>query len=145
MRELHDYISHLKNQNKNYTPKNSNFVLVPPPAVIFKEQKSRSPFNDTDSVSEQKNKSFLTPLETYTLSSLQFIGTITRDNRTYAYILTPDNKVYSLKKGDTIGTNKGIVKDIRSDRLEVNEPSLIGSDQGVTYKVVVLQLKEYNQ
>ena len=141
MQELQDYITHLKNQNKaNATPKNT-FTLVPPVIATFKEQKSRSPFDEKEVVAKQSNKLALTPLETYTLSSLRFIGTITKENRIYAYILTPDNKVYSVKKGDIIGYDKGIVKDIYYDKLEVNEPVVTGMDQGVAYKVVVLQLK----
>lgn len=143
IQDLQNYINHLKQAKLNKPVTDINFKLNPPKAVIYQEQQLRSPFDENSETQAQKDKGLLTPLETYSLSSLQFVGTITEQDVLYGYIMAPDNKIYSVKIGDKIGDHHGIVKSITGDRLEVTERTGgMENDKTTLSTVVVLQLKE---
>lgn len=81
------------------------------------------------------------PLENYPLRSLRFTGTLTDNGQIAAYILTPDDMIYQVKVGDTVGNEAGKVLKITPDELDI-AVKLVSSNQSVTEKIVSLQLKE---
>ncbi|HSI45763.1 MAG TPA: pilus assembly protein PilP [Methylophilus sp.] len=47
------------------------------------------------------------PLEAYPLEGLKFVGVLSKKNRIFAAIQTPDNMVYQVKPGQYMGENLG--------------------------------------
>ncbi len=139
VRDLQDYITKLKASN-NTTVKVDVSSFQPPQPVIYKFGSSRAPFESSEKSLIGKN-AISNPLEAYSISTLRFVGTISQDDTTAGYILTPDNKVYSVKPGDTIGDHGGKIKTIRADRIEVIEIENKDNKQDIQH-LVTLQLKE---
>jgi Tfp pilus assembly protein PilP len=75
---------------------------------------------------------------------LRFVGTVTQNGSTIAFISAPDNKIYQIKAGDIIGDHDSEVTQIDSDRISMIEQY---SENGSTpmKRVVTLQLKEVSQ
>ena len=61
------------------------------------------------------------PLEAYPLESLKFVGSISRGDRKYALIKTPDNTIHQLKVGNYAGQNFGIVTEITEGGVMLKE------------------------
>jgi type IV pilus assembly protein PilP len=49
------------------------------------------------------------PLEAYPLESLKFVGVMSRKNKTFATIQTPDNMIYQVKPGQYMGEKLGLI------------------------------------
>lgn len=79
------------------------------------------------------------PLQSFPLKSLQFVGTISENNQTWAYILTPDNMIYGAKVGDVISDSYGKIVRITTDHLDVLIPATGSNKES---QVVTMQLKE---
>lgn len=56
------------------------------------------------------------PLEAYPLEGLKFVGVVSRHNRTYATIQTPDNLVYQVKPGNYLGEHFGLITALAENR-----------------------------
>ncbi len=61
------------------------------------------------------------PLEAYPLESLQYVGSLSRDNLEYALIKTPDNSIQQVSIGNYMGQNFGIVTEITESEVMLKE------------------------
>jgi type IV pilus assembly protein PilP len=139
--DLQTYIEQLK-QTKFPTNKSSQPIsTTAPKPVTFKAGALRSPFEGATSLGLPKAVIMANPLLGYPLTMLRFIGTMSQKNVDYAFILTPDNVVYQVKKGDSIGDRQGKVLEVKESQLNISERvSQTGSTAGD--RVVTLKLKE---
>ncbi len=90
---------------------------------------------------EQGKDKHANPLQAYPLSVLRFIGTLSRGNIIFAFIMSPDQMVYQVKQGDMIGDRNGKIISIYPDRINVMEQDTTFGTQSVQ-RIVTLQLKE---
>lgn len=110
-----------------------------PKPVKYESDESNSS-NDGNNIANPKN--LANPVLMYPLKSLQFIGTLTKDNRIYAYVMTPDGSVYLLKVGDFIGNKSGKIMKIDSNHVEINEGSESSDEKKSSEQIVVMELKD---
>lgn len=61
------------------------------------------------------------PMEAYPLESLQYVGMIQQDNRSYALLKTPDNNVQKISIGQYMGQNFGKVTEIKENEVVLQE------------------------
>lgn len=117
---------------------------VPPVEVKYEAASRRSPF-ETMASTPVKNRIITNPLQTFPLDVLRFVGTVTQDASTAAYVAAPDNRIYRIKVGDLIGEHDSKVMTIEPDKITLMDK--YSSDDGATPAdhVVTLQLKESNQ
>lgn len=75
---------------------------------------------------KNRNKEFL---EQFPLDTLNMVGTLVRDSKTYGLVQTSDGLVHRVLPGNYIGQNDGRVVSISESRIEVEElvPNGIGS------------------
>lgn len=124
--------------NKDKTRKEA-----PPETAKYIAEKRRSPFEVMEAA-PSKGKDSSNPLQAYPLDMLRFVGTVTQNGNTIAFISAPDNKIYQIKTGDMIGDHDSEVIKIDSDRISLME--LYSEDGSAAMKrVVTLQLKEISQ
>lgn len=116
--------------------------LTLPVPVIYQKEGSRTPFDEgTQKQGVAKSNNVNEPLRNYQLNLLRFVGTVTKNGQTRGFVMVPDNKVYEVKKGDTIGDHNGKIINITSSKLEVVEQT--GEEgQPSTERLVTLQLKD---
>jgi type IV pilus assembly protein PilP len=62
-----------------------------------------------------------TPLQSYDLSQFRLIGVIVGKGDSKAMVVAPDGKSYVLYKGVKIGKNSGVVTEITSDTILIEE------------------------
>lgn len=138
-KDLQEYIKHLKEADS--AKKNVNVLanLKLPVPVTYQASNMRSPFEETMTTSTIKKGS--SPLQSYPLTMLRFVGTVTRSNVVFAFILAPDNMVYEVKQGDIIGDNYGKVISINMDKMNIMEQSSENGKKEVQ-RVITLQPKE---
>jgi type IV pilus assembly protein PilP len=140
-RELQQYIANLKS-NANMPGKKpllKQFQLPAPVKYLTSETNNGS---STGPGSSGGNNAVLPskPLQSYPLKDLQYVGNITQDNQTWAYILTPDNMIYGAKLGDIIGNTYGKIVKITGDHIEVLEQH---TETGKPVQsIVTIELKE---
>ena len=109
-----------------------------PTAIVYQSGNLRSPF--MESASFTGRNAFHSPLFSYPLNMMRFIGTITKDDQLQAYIWMPDNKVYQFKIGDILGNHYGKINAIYPDHIEIIERYLV-TGRGTVQQKVVLELK----
>lgn len=56
------------------------------------------------------------PLEAYPLESLKFVGVMSKKNKTFAAIQTPDQMVYQVKPGQYMGEKLGLITSLAENR-----------------------------
>jgi len=61
------------------------------------------------------------PLEAYPLESLQYVGSLSKNNLQYALIKTPDNSIQQVSIGNYMGQNFGIVAEITENEVVLKE------------------------
>ena len=61
------------------------------------------------------------PLEAYPLESLQYVGSLSKNNSQYALIKTPDNSIQQVSIGNYMGQNFGIVTQISENEVVLKE------------------------
>ncbi len=137
LQDLKDYVARLKHAAAKPINNSPNLPLSKPMELQVKT--TRSPFDDTTMQNISK-ENLAHPLQGYPLNMLQFKGIITDSNNSIAYVLTPNNKIYSVKIGDIIGDHYGRIKKIYPDRLEIEETTNNGIIS--SKRIVTLQLKE---
>lgn len=143
-KDLRQYVNEIKQKASN---KQQSKPLPPSintiPVVNYTADSYRTPFGETTSgagkTSTPTNNS--NPLLSYTLDALKLVGTVSQGQTITAYILAPDNKVYSVKQGDKIGSSEGVVTNIQSERLDVIEQEA-GSIGGEKQRIVTLELRK---
>lgn len=140
VRDLKNYVSELRDASS--PDKNKQKVKVPslPKPAIYQAKNLRIPFQSA-SLSTADNKAISNPLQRYPLSMLRLVGLVLQHGAPLAYIMMPDNKLYTIRVGDMIGDRDGKVTRIDSDHIEVIEKN---SDESVEAKekIVILQLKD---
>lgn len=107
----------------------------------YNPQGRRDPFAPIISKEENKARSgSLPPLERYSISEFKLTGIVWGAYDYYAMIEGPDGKGYFIRKGTTIGPNKGIVKRITKDTVEIEEKfkNMLGSTE---YKQITIRLR----
>jgi Tfp pilus assembly protein PilP len=101
---------------------------------------SRTPFEDV-TIAQGSAISGRNPVIMYALNLLRFLGTVSQDNQIWAYIMTPDNKIYQVTIGNAIGDHNGKIAKISQNELQVIEQT---SEEGkqTGQRIVTLQVKE---
>ena len=116
---------------------------VVPVSTKYEAATRRSPFEMMEA-SPTKGVESTNPLQSYPIDMLRFVGTVTQDNQTIAFVSAPDNKIYQVKVGDILGDSDNKVVTIESDRISLMEQS--GDNGNAAMKrVVTMQLKESSQ
>lgn len=136
--DLHAYVQQLNAAQVSPTDPQKMAKLHLPIPVAYQSANLRSPFVEPTSFAGQN--SFQSPLYSYPLNMMRFIGTITVGGHLQAYIWVPDNKVYQLKIGDIMGSHYGKIGAIYSDHIEIIERYLV-TGKGTVQQKVVLELK----
>lgn len=141
-KDLNTYIEKLKMAEKE---KSEDIVVTEqvPVTAKYASTTRRSPFEVME-VSPAKGRVSTNPLQAYPLDMLQFVGTVTQNGNSIAFISAPDNKIYQIKTGDIIGDHDGEVIKIESDRVSLMEQASENGSTGMK-RVVTLQLKEASQ
>lgn len=139
--DLREYIAQI-DKSSNVTERVKHVTIVQPPTpVTYQKEATRTPFeeniNETGPQKSQSNN----PINAYPINLLRFVGTVTQGEKTWAYVMTPDNKVYQITIGDRIGNHDGKVVKINSGTIEVIEQSGDEEKQGAQ-RIVTLQLKD---
>lgn len=113
-------------------------IISEPKPTSYQADTLREPFlgmvaTHTDNISH--------PLQAYLISTLKFVGTITKDKINYAYLVTPDNMVYQVKVGDIIGISNGKVTHVYPDRIDILVSETTG-DMAPVERTITLQLRK---
>ena len=123
-------------QRKKIPPYQQHF----PQGVTYKSQKLRDPFKQAAEVTDKKSTNLDASIS-YPINMLKFIGTLSKNNTVFAYILGPDNKIYQVKEGDPLGDHNGKILHIYPNRLEIGEQDSDNPNRNAQ-RIVTLQLKE---
>jgi type IV pilus assembly protein PilP len=92
------------------------------PAFNYNPQGRRDPFAPLITKEETKARAgSLPPLERYSISEFKLTGIVWGGFGYNAMIEGPDGKGYFVRVGTTIGPNKGSVKKITKDAMEIEE------------------------
>jgi Tfp pilus assembly protein PilP len=119
---------------------------VAPIPVAFEPSKRRSPFETPDTApATAKAKAATNPLHAYAVDMLVFIGTVTQDAHTVAFISAPDNRVYQIKVGDLIGNNDSKVLAIEADHVSLEDMYTEDGGSKPEKRIVTIKLKEASQ
>lgn len=113
---------------------------TPPRQSSYQSAKRRSPF-EVREITNTKAGLNANPLQAYPLDMLRFVGTVTQNGKTVAFVSAPDNRIYQIKVGDMIGDRQGKVVAIESEQMRLIE-SYNESGLGKKQRQVTLQLKE---
>lgn len=143
-KDLNAYIAKLKEAKVEKSEKaDADLKAKQPVTATYEAAAKRSPFEVMDAA-PKKDRVISNPLQAYPLDVLRFVGTVTQNGSTIAFISAPDNKIYQIKAGDIIGDHDSEVTQIDSDRISLTEQY---SENGSTpmKRVVTLQLKEASQ
>jgi type IV pilus assembly protein PilP len=143
LQKLHDDIDKIKINATKQVKKTALVELQPPEPASYQVANLRSPF---ESSMNNKQVGFTHPLQAFSLNVLRFKGTVIQPDHTWAFVLTPDNKLYKVKVGDWIGDHYGKIINIFSDRIEIDEQVLddknFPNGAQSTHRIVTLQLKD---
>lgn len=140
LRDLQSYTAKLKQPHPTTNKNETSPIPKPPIPISYQASGLRTPFELTEAMAGDKS-SDMHPLQAYSLAMLRFVGTVSEDDTTSAYILTPDNKVYPVKNGDIIGNHHGNIISIHPDHIEVMEKDIDDAKRPVQ-RLVTLQLKD---
>lgn len=61
------------------------------------------------------------PLEQFPLDALRMVGTVEREGVRHALIRTPENRLHTVKQGDFIGLNYGLITAITLTNIDIRE------------------------
>jgi Tfp pilus assembly protein PilP len=144
-KDLHAYIDKLKLTDV----KQEDLALAKPinqpqpTSVQYQAEARRSPFEVLEAA-PVKGGTTNNPLHSYPLDMLRFVGTVTQNGSTIAFVSAPDNKIYQVQVGDVLGDRSSQVVTIDADTISMTEQY---SENGSVpmKRVVTLQLKENSQ
>lgn len=94
------------------------------PEFVYDPSGRRDPFESLVTLKKPTGPSLdvpKTPLQSYELGQLRLIGVIVGKGQPRAMVVAPDGKSYILTKGIKVGKNDGVVKDITSDAVKIEE------------------------
>ncbi|HSI28806.1 MAG TPA: pilus assembly protein PilP [Methylophilus sp.] len=89
------------------------------------------------------------PLEAYPLEGLKFVGVMSKKNKTFATIQTPDNLVYQVKPGQYIGEKLGLITSLAENQqtlkyeLKIKETIQDQVSGEWTEQMTTLELQEH--
>lgn len=112
-------------------PAESSGSVEPPPsdvevapAFVYDPSGRRDPFESLVTIKKSLGPALdvpKTPLQSYELGQLRLIGVIIGKGQPRAMVVAPDGKSYILSKGIKVGKNDGVVKDITSEAVKIEE------------------------
>lgn len=145
LQDLHRYIASMKKAVTKHARKNIlEDIHIPTPLQFQAAEKLRDPF-ENEQASYGGGAEMNNPLIAFPVKSFEFVGIITRNNKTWAIIKAPDNKIYQITINDRIGNHYGRIVQIYPDNIKVEEqlstPETGASGQGTIKQIVTLQLK----
>lgn len=89
---------------------------MPKAVMQYQADNLRSPFQPA------VDRSVITqPLQAFALTALRMVGVLHKQNKIWALLATPSNKVYPVAVGDKLGLQQGLVMEITQDRVLVVE------------------------
>lgn len=106
-----------------YGAKNLRSPFVPP--IEITKPPTKDPNKPTVKPPANHKKQFL---ERYNLATLNMVGTLSKEDSTWALIKDLDGGIHRVKVGDYMGTNFGQVESIKDDQLDLTE--IVGDGQG---------------
>jgi Tfp pilus assembly protein PilP len=137
--DLKLYVANMKKKEQMIEEKNIMAELKKPVSAVYSAKSTRVPFGETKAL---VNKSISTnPLLSVPLSMLRFTGTVIQEKSIHAFILAPDNKIYSVVVGDKLGDREDEVIHIYPNKIELIE-SIKGTEKG---KIITLELNKGRQ
>lgn len=139
-KETKDYINLIRQNVIKQRKKIPALQITLPQPISYQSAKLRDPFKSPSQVTKNKSKQDYNMLTNYPLNMLRFVGTLSKNDVLHAYILAPDNKLYTVKVGDRIGDHEGTVRQIFPNRLEIAEQD--SDNNKLNPKLITLQLKE---
>ena len=77
----------------------------------------------------------------HALETLRVVGSLEKKGIQYAMVATPDNRLHLVKKGDRIGSNKGVVTHVDDKGIEVTERLIAGSGKWIETKTKLPKLQ----
>lgn len=126
--DLRDYVAAVKSQQKSTIPP------LPKPlryeTFVYNDVSLRDPFVPTITAKvPEKRKNELQPdlnrereiLEQYALGALKMVGSLEKDGKRWALILTPDRTVQRTTVGGHLGQDNGEITSITETQLELRE------------------------
>lgn len=141
-KDLEDYVINLKHNVLASKKKKSTRVIATPSPELYRPNADHSPFQEKASSAKTGADGVATsPLNAYPLNVLRLIGTLVQDGHNWGIILAPDNKVYQVVVGDSIGDHYGKITKITDSKVEVMEP-VVDNGKTTTQRIVTLQLKD---
>ncbi|PAU73594.1 pilus assembly protein PilP [Vreelandella alkaliphila] len=81
------------------------------------------------------------PLERFQLQALRLVGTLRMGEQQVALIEPPEGEVVSVREGDYLGTNHGLINQIESQGITIIE-RVFSPQQGWQQRQVTLTLEE---
>jgi len=127
-RELRIYIKHMKHRapapvaqlpelkkvkSFTYAPRNKRNPFLP--TTIKVAEQAVTHLNRPNSARPKQ------PLELFPLDALRMVGTLHKNQRTWALILSPDGKVHRIGKGQYLGKNYGKIMNILNESIQLQE------------------------
>lgn len=95
----------------------------------YSVQNRRSPFVQDRSIAENTSSTGPTPiknrnkeyLEQFPLDTLNMVGTLEREGKTYGLVQTNDGLVHRVLPGNYVGQNDGRIVSVTEGRIEIEE------------------------
>lgn len=146
-KKINKYIAAIKKEISNKKPRKSvpALDLTSPIAIKYQAKPLKGPFATREATPVKKGKNFTgNPLLNYPVTMLKFMGTLFMNGRSFAYVMTPDNKLFRVSNGDFIGDRHGKVLSISYNELVIMEPPLNVGTLPAQHKVI-LKLKEESE
>lgn len=118
--------------------------LAPAPKIkitqnTYRASTSRDPFENPHV--KQKKKSYPnTYLGKYALDNLKLAGILTREDKTWALVTSPDGKMHKITQGMRIGTNQILITKITHNEVQLLDQSYL--NYGQKAKKIVLTLTQ---
>lgn len=117
--DLQQYVQRIKQAANDQQKKVAIAPLTFPKPVRYQGTGKRIPFTGHEIAQFKPNVA--NPLQAYAVTMLRFVGTVTKGDSIYAYIVTPNNTVFEVKQGDSIGDRNGRIIEILPDRINIRE------------------------
>lgn len=115
---------------KEFTP-----VEFRNPVDPFQERQVLTVFNNDRFAPDLNRRK--EPLEEYPLEKLRMTGIVINDGKTNAMIMTPENKVHYITKGNYMGMNYGEVINIEESSIRLEERIKDGKEAWVIKNATV--------
>lgn len=98
----------------------------------------RDPFSRYVAKSDDEREDDKIPeLERHELEQFKLVGVITGTKRNKALLTAPDGKMHIVSEKMTIGTRRGVIKEITPESIVVHEKvvNLLGQEEGVDTQI----------